>query len=110
MISWLIIDLVRSGDRIVDFKSTARTPDPVKHTNEIQPGCYALLYREATEEPKLVVTPLDPMKPAQIRQLLMIMGSYLRGIEAAEYLPNPGLHCQWCDYFKECRKWRGGAS
>lgn len=122
-----IIDLVRSGGRIVDFKSTARTPDPVmvQHTNEIQLGCYALLYREATgniesgfeihsmvktKQPKLVVTPMAPLQPEQIRQLVRIMESYVRGVEAAEYLPSPGMHCQWCDYFKQCRKWRGGVS
>jgi len=120
-----VIDLVRSGGRIVDFKSTARTPDPVMvaHTNEVQLGCYALLYREATgrteggfeihsmvktKEPKVVVTALEPMRPDQIRNLVRLMESYVRGVAEEEFLPSPGMHCQWCDYFAQCRKWKGG--
>ena len=71
-----IIDLVRAGGRIVDFKSSGKTPDPeqVGHLNETQTTGYALLYREATgrresgieihhliktKNPKLVVTLLE---------------------------------------------------
>lgn len=121
-----IIDLVRSGGRIVDFKSTASTPNPsmVRHTNEIQLGCYALLYREATghneggfeihsmvktKQPKLVVTPMEPMQPDQIRKLVRVMESYVRGVQAKDFLPSPGMHCQWCDYFRQCRAWKGGS-
>jgi len=45
-----VIDLVRSGGRIVDFKTAARAPDALmaEHLNEIQLCCYAVLYREAT--------------------------------------------------------------
>ena len=74
------IDLVREGGVIVDFKTTAQTPNPaqVAHLNEVQLGCYALLYREATghteggfeihslvktKQPKLVVTALNPLEP-----------------------------------------------
>lgn len=72
-----VLDLVRAGGRIVDFKTTARTPDPemVRHTTEVQTTGYALLYREATgkqesgielhhlvklKAPKLVVTEVGP--------------------------------------------------
>jgi hypothetical protein len=68
-----IIDLVRSGGRIVDFKLVGKTPDgeQVMHTNEVQLPCYSVLYRDATgisegglelhhlvrtKTPKLVVT------------------------------------------------------
>jgi len=120
-----IIDLVRSGGTIVDFKTSARSPDAfmATHQNEIQLGCYALLYREATgnteagfelhhlvktKEPKLIVTPMSPMSADQIRRLVRIMESYVRGIEARDYVPSPGMHCSWCDYYAECRKWNGG--
>jgi PD-(D/E)XK nuclease superfamily len=45
-----IIDLVRAGGRIVDFKTSARTPDVelLTHTTETQTTSYGLLYREAT--------------------------------------------------------------
>ena len=45
-----IIDLVRQGGKIVDFKTSAQTPNPEKagHLHEAQVNCYSLLYREAT--------------------------------------------------------------
>ena len=119
-----IIDLVRAGGKIVDFKTSARSPDTfmAAHQNEIQLSCYALLYREATgatesgfelhhlvktKEPKLIVTPMSPMTPEQIRRLVRIMESYVRGIEAEDFVPSPGMHCSWCDYFAACRRWKG---
>jgi len=116
-----IIDLVRAGGKIVDFKTSARSPDTfmAAHQNEIQLSCYALLYREATgatesgfelhhlvktKEPKLIVTPLSPMTPEQIRRLVRIMESYVRGIEAEDFVPSPGMHCSWCDYYAACRR------
>lgn len=121
-----VIDLVRQGGRIVDFKTTARTPDPQQaaHLNEVQLSCYAVLYREATgqpesglelhhlvktKQPKLVVTTLSPMTPDQGRRLMAWMESYVQGVEAEDYVPSPGLHCGYCDYFDQCRAWRGGA-
>ena len=45
-----VLDLVRAGGRIVDFKNSGKTPDPeqVLHQHEIQLTCYGLLYRDAT--------------------------------------------------------------
>ena len=120
-----VIDLVRQGGRIVDFKTTARTPDErqAAHLNEVQMSCYAVLYREATghpesgmelhhlvktKQPKLVVTPLSPMTPDQGRRLMAMMESYVAGIEAEDYVPSPGLHCGYCDFFEQCRAWKGG--
>ncbi|MDF1813141.1 MAG: PD-(D/E)XK nuclease family protein [Verrucomicrobiales bacterium] len=122
-----IIDLVRDGGRIVDFKTTAQTPkhSMVRHTNEIQMGIYGLLYREATghtesgfeihsmvktKQPKLVITTMEPLFPDQTRKLVRLMESYVRGVVAEEFLPSPGMHCQWCDYFRQCRAWKGGSS
>ena len=121
-----VIDLVRGGGVIVDFKTTARTPDPVlaEHQNEVQLGCYALLYREnaghqegglelhhlvKTKAPKLVVTTLDPMSADAMRRLIRVMESYVQGVEAEDYVPAPGLQCSYCNYLGECRAWKGGA-
>jgi CRISPR/Cas system-associated exonuclease Cas4 (RecB family) len=48
-----VLDLVRAGGRIVDFKTTARTPDPamVRHTTEVQTTGYALLYGANRADP-----------------------------------------------------------
>lgn len=122
-----IIDLVREGGRIVDFKTTARTPDRMQaiRQNEVQLGCYALLYREATGQqesgfelhhlvktkvPKLVVTPLEPFRRDQIERLIRVMESYVAGVMTEDYVPSPGLHCSYCDYLAECRAWKGGMS
>ena len=121
-----IIDLVRAGGKIVDFKTSARSPDTfmAAHQNEIQLCSYSLLYREATgatesgfelhhlvktKEPKLIVTPMSPMTTDQIRRLARIMESYVRGIEAEDFVPSPGMHCSWCDYFAACRRWKGSS-
>lgn len=122
-----VIDLVRKGGRIVDFKTAARTPASpmVEHQNEMQLGCYALLYREATghdesgfelhhliktKEPKLVINFMEPFNPDQIRCLMKQMESYVQGVEAEDFVPSPGQHCMWCNHFAECQKWKGGAS
>jgi len=119
-----VIDLVRPGGVIVDFKTTARSPDPalIAHQHEVQLGCYALLYREATgqsetgfelhhlvktKEPKLVVTALAPMDRGQISRLVRTMESYVNGVKAEDWIPSPGQHCAWCDYFAQCRAWKG---
>lgn len=122
-----VIDLVRPGGVIVDFKTAARTPetDWAAHQHEVQLGCYALLYREATgqteggfelhhliktREPKLLVTALEPMGRTQIQRLVCVMESYVRGVQAGDYIPSPGQHCAWCDYFSACRAWMTGAA
>lgn len=122
-----VIDLVREGGRIVDFKTTARTPDVIQaeHLNSVQLGCYALLYREATghpesgfelhhlvktKAPKLVVTQMGPLEPDQVRRLIRIMESYVSGVIAEDFVPSPGQHCSYCDYLTECRAWKGDLS
>jgi len=118
-----VIDLVRAGGCIVDFKTSARSPDEglAALLHETQLATYALLYREATgkeesgfelqfliktKQPKLVVTSLLPVSPDQVRRLLRLMESYVAGVEAEDYIPSPGLHCSYCDYQAECRSWR----
>lgn len=120
-----VIDLVRQGGVIVDFKTSARTPTDgmAVHHNEVQLGCYALLYREATgkieggfelhhlvktKEPKLMVTPMTPFSAVQMRRLVRIMESYVQGVKAQDWVPSSGQHCAWCDYFRQCRAWDGG--
>ena len=73
-----VLDLVRSGGRIVDFKTTGKTPDSESalHQNGLQLDGYSVLYREATGKresgrelhhlvktkvPKLIITPAAPV-------------------------------------------------
>ena len=117
-----VLDLVRAGGRIVDFKTAARSPDPeqVVHTHETQTTAYAVLYRQATggqesgielhhlvktKVPKLVVTQLEAAGENQITRLYRIMEDYLVGLEREAFSPAVGMQCSFCEYFDSCRKW-----
>jgi RecB family exonuclease len=118
-----VIDLVRAGGRIVDFKTTGRTPSAgqAAQLHETQLSCYAVLYREATgtkeralelhhmvklKTPKIVVTVLDPMSEIQEARLRFLMERCVQGVLAGDFTPSPGLHCTSCDYYGRCRKWQ----
>ena len=115
-----ILDLVRAGGRIVDFKSSGKTPDSaqVAHTLDTQTTAYSILYRETTgrresavelhhlvktKNPKLVVTVLGPATENQQTKLFGVMESYVNGLKRADWIPSPGLQCASCEYFNECR-------
>ncbi len=117
-----VLDLVRAGGRIVDFKTTAKSPSArdVIHQHETQLSCYSVLYREATghresareshhlvktKVPKLVITSLEPMNETQQVRLFRIMNSYVEGLAREDFVPSPGLQCAGCQFFNECRLW-----
>jgi CRISPR/Cas system-associated exonuclease Cas4 (RecB family) len=117
-----IIDLVRSGGRIVDYKTVGQTPSDEKavHSNEVQLTCYSVMYREATgktegglelhhlvktKTPKLVVTRQEPATEQQRTRLFKQLESYSEGLGRNDFIPSPGLQCSACNYFNECRKW-----
>ena len=120
-----IIDLIRAGGNIVDFKTSGQTPnaDRAVHLHETQLACYAVLYRDATGKkesgmelhhlvklkvPKLVVTPLGAMLEYQQTKLFRLIESYLEGIRRQDWVPNPNvMSCACCEFFNECRAWGG---
>ena len=121
------IDLIRPGGLIVDFKTTAQTPNEEQgfHRNELQLTAYGLLYREATggkesgfelhhlvklKTPKLIVTRHKPVTEAQKTKLFRSIESYVEGVEREDYVPSPGLQCSSCEFFNECRSSKGGES
>ena len=121
-----ILDLVRAGGRIVDFKTAAQTPGAERalHQHESQLSCYAVLYREATghqeggmelhhlvktKTPKVVVTKSNPMTELQQTRLFRAIESYQEGLSRRDFVPSPGLGCMGCEYFGECRRWSGAA-
>mgnify|MGYP003337102678 FL=1 len=116
-----IIDLIRAGGRIVDFKTLGQTPSEEKaiHTNEVQLTGYSLLYRAATGQvesgrelhqlvktktPKLIVTQQGPMTEQQQTRLFRQMESYVAGLDREDFVPSPGMQCSMCSYFNECRR------
>lgn len=120
-----ILDLVRSGGRIVDFKTSGQTPNSERavHLHELQLSCYAVLYRDATgnresgfelhhlvklKTPKLVVTAAGPMTEAQRSRLFRSIHSFVNGVQNEDWVPSPSpMSCACCEYFNECRNWSG---
>jgi CRISPR/Cas system-associated exonuclease Cas4 (RecB family) len=118
-----VLDLVRAGRRIVDYKTTGKTPNAelTLHTHDTQLTAYALLYREATDRretalelhhlvklktPKLVVTEAPPATDTQTTRFLRLVESYVLGVESEDYVPAPGFACVACEYVNECRRWK----
>ena len=118
-----IIDLVRSGGRLVEFKTTGQTPNAEKaeHLHELQCSCYSLMYREATghresavelhhlvklKAPKLVITTLPAMTSKQETRLFKVVDSYLEGVQRQDWVPSPSpMACACCEFFNRCRQW-----
>jgi len=117
-----VIDLVRAGRRIVDFKTCGKTPnaEEAAHLNELQLSCYSVLYRDATgkveagrelhhlvktKTPKLVITELSPMTETQRVRLLRMIESYVEGVARQDFVPSVGFHCASCEMSEECRRW-----
>jgi putative RecB family exonuclease len=117
-----VIDLVRPGHRIIDYKTIGQTPDPekVRHTTEVQTSTYSLLYRDATgnqetaielhhlvktKSPKLVVVPVGSMTANQETRLYRVMESYVEGLQREDFVPSPSMQCASCEFFNECRGW-----
>ena len=117
-----IIDLVRPGGRIVDFKTSAATPnaEQVVHRNEIQLTAYGLLYREATGRPesgfelhhlvktklpKLVGSEASATRDGQHAKLFRQTESCVDVVRREDYVPSPGLQCASCELLGECRVW-----
>lgn len=122
-----VLDLVRAGGRIVDFKLTGKTPDlaMLVHVHESQLTAYSVLYRDATgrtesglelhhlvrtKQPKLIVTTLPPATEAQHQRLFRAMASYQDGLARQDFVPAPGFACLGCEYFHECRQWKPGTT
>ena len=117
-----ILDLVEAGV-IVDYKTSSATPNPEKvaHLMEVQTSTYSVLYRENTgrqeqglelhhlvklKNPRVVITPLPPMSDHQQTRLFTLMEAYVEGLERRDFIPSPGMQCQMCEYFNECKAWR----
>ena len=116
-----IIDLVRSGGTIVDFKTSGKSPDPqmVGFLNDIQLSCYGVIYRESTGKkeaglqlhhlvktkvPKVVITDMPPVSEVQKSRLFRIMESYVNGLTSGDFVPSPGFQCSSCEFFNECAR------
>jgi len=117
-----VLDLVRSGGRIVDYKTAAKAPNTeiALHSNAVQLTAYALLYREATDRqetalelhhliktklPKLIITEAGPATDGEVTGFFRLLESYVRSVEDEDYVPAPSFMCASCEFFNECRRW-----
>jgi len=120
-----VLDLVRAGGRIVDFKTAGKTPETemALHQNGVQLDCYSVLYRDSTgkfeagrelhhlvktKTPKIIVTPAGPMTENQHTRLFRLMENYVDGLDREDFVPAPGFGCMGCEFVAECKMWDGG--
>ena len=118
-----IIDLVTEDGRLVDLKTSARSPSGLQAViaNAVQLDCYRYLVAanqpdlavEAaevrslirTKEPKVEVTPLPP-RP--FGPLIDLARRYARAVDELEVYPWPGLLCSdSCPAIDACRTYHG---
>jgi CRISPR/Cas system-associated exonuclease Cas4 (RecB family) len=117
-----VLDLVRAGGRIVDFKTAGKTPnaDDAIRQHEVQLSSYSVLYRESTgkaetgrelhhlvktKTPKLVITQSGPMNEIQRVRLMKMIESYAEGLAREDFVPSSGFQCAGCEFAQECRRW-----
>lgn len=122
-----IVDLVREGGRVVDFKTAAKTPneETAAFTHGTQLSLYALLYREATgkeesgmelhhliktKQPKVLVQELPPVTDRKIAELNDTLHRYVDSVIDEDWTPSPNFMCGSCEFFEQCQKWKGASA
>ena len=121
-----VIDLVLEGENgpvIADFKTAARSSEPMEILHEIQLSSYAWLYRQVaarkeagieirslikTKQPKCEFHPYAARTDAHFRRLFSVIREYLDALDSGRFNYRPGFGCAMCDYRRECQEWRPG--
>jgi hypothetical protein len=121
-----IVDLVldsSQGPMIADFKTSARSSEPLEITHEIQLSSYAYLVRQTgqrreagleirslikTKCPRVEFHRYAPRREAHFRRLFTVIRAYLDDLDAGRFLYRPGFGCGMCQYRDDlCRCWVG---
>ncbi|HID75769.1 MAG TPA: PD-(D/E)XK nuclease family protein [Planctomycetaceae bacterium] len=121
-----ILDLVtaeENGTVIVDFKTAARTSEPVEILHEIQLTCYAYLLRAAadqreaaleirtlvkTKTPKILRHRYPTRSAGHFARLFAVVREYLEALDRRRFTFRPGLACSMCAFRQTaCPKWSG---
>jgi len=120
-----VIDLVLDGGAgplIADFKTAARSSEPMEITNEIQLSSYAWLNRQITgqQEGGLEIRSLIKTKAPKVefhhypartevhfRRLFAVIREYLDALDSGRFNYRPGFGCGMCDFRERCRQWSG---
>ena len=120
-----IMDLVLddpAGAVIADFKTSAKSAEPLEITHEIQLTSYAYLFRHCaqrqeasleirslvkTKVPKIEFHRYPARTEGHLRRLFSIIREYLDALDAGRFNFRPGWGCSMCDYHNEpCRQWQ----
>ena len=121
-----VIDLVldnEAGPLIADFKTAARSSEPMEITNEIQLSSYAWLHRQITGQqeggleirsliktktPKVEFHPYPARTEVHFRRLFAVVREYLDALDAGRFNYRPGFGCGMCDFrCSHCSRWSG---
>jgi len=109
-----VVDLVLDSDAgpiITDFKTAARSSEPMEITHEIQLSSYAWLYRQIagqqeggleirslikTKSPKCEIHPYAARTDAHFRRLFAVLREYVDALDSGRFNYRPGFGCGMC--------------
>jgi putative RecB family exonuclease len=115
-----VLDLIRGGGRIVDYKTSSVTPREqaaVRHAHSLQLTAYGLLYAESTggdpssmeihtlvklKSPRIVVTTLPAPNQLQKDRFFRAVDSWAEGVEREDWSASVGVQCASCPHFAHC--------
>ena len=119
-----IVDLIldgQDGPVIADFKTSARSSEPLEIVHEVQLTSYAYLFRhvEQRQEASLEIRSLIKTKVAKVEfhaypartdthfaRLFSVIREYLDALDAGRFNYRPGFGCGMCDFRAQCSRWR----
>ncbi|MCY2987619.1 MAG: PD-(D/E)XK nuclease family protein [Planctomycetota bacterium] len=121
-----IIDLIvdnTDGAVIADFKTAARSSEPLEIFHELQLTSYAYLFRQLSDQteagleirslvktktPKIEFHGYPARTDVHFRRLFAVVREYLDALDAGRFNYRPGFHCGMCDFATgHCREWNG---
>jgi len=120
-----IVDLIldgHDGPTVIDFKTSARSAEPLEITHEIQLSSYAYMFRHVeqrqeagleirslikTKSPKVEFHSYPARTHAHFRRLFSVLREYLDALDAGRFNYRPGFNCAMCDFREQCSKWAG---
>jgi CRISPR/Cas system-associated exonuclease Cas4 (RecB family) len=115
-----IVDLVlpgEDGSLIVDFKTSARSSEPLEVIHEIQLSCYAYLLRHnasaveggleirsliKTKTPRIEFHRYAARNAGHFRRLFAVVRAYLDDLDSGKFLFRPGFGCAMCEFRRTC--------
>jgi hypothetical protein len=111
------------GPIITDFKTAARSSEPMEISHEIQLSSYAWLYRQIsgqqeggleirslikTKVPKTEFHPYPARTDAHFLRLFAVIREYLNALDFGRFNYRPGFGCGMCDFRNtHCLRWAG---